>query len=262
MAAGRPFGGGIRVNTNMQEGAEAAGLSARLGGKTSRQGGACPDLTKVAQQMVSAPDITLDALVARVLTFPEGARHIVAIAGAPGSGKSTTAEQLVDTLNAARPGRAALLPMDGYHYDDVVLRDMGRHPWKGAPDTFDVGGLRSVLGRLRARDEATVAVPVFDRSIEIARAGGRLVPQSARIIVAEGNYLLLSRTPWDSLALFFDFKVLIAVPEEVLRDRLGARWVHYGLTTEGIRAKLEENDLPNGRVVMDESIGADVILRT
>jgi pantothenate kinase len=246
----------------MQEGAEAAGLSAHLGGKTPCQGGACPDLAEVAQQMVSAPEITLDALVARLLAYPEGARRIVAIAGAPGSGKSTTAERLVHTLNTVSRGRAALLPMDGYHYDDAVLRDMGRHAWKGAPDTFDVGGLRSLLGRLRARDEETVAVPVFDRAIEIARAGGRLIPQSAEIIVAEGNYLLLSRTPWDSLAPFFDLRVLIAVSEDVLRERLGARWVRYGLTPEGIRAKLEENDMPNGRVVVDESAGADVILRT
>ncbi len=208
------------------------------------------------------PEITLDALTDRLRALPAGQRRIVAIAGAPGSGKSTTAERLVDALNAVQPGRAALLPMDGYHYDDAVLKAMGRHPWKGAPDTFDVGGLRSMLGRLRARDEPTVAAPVFDRSIEIARAGGRLIPQTAEIIVAEGNYLLLSRSPWDSLAPFFDLRVLIDVPEDVLRDRLGARWVHYGLTPEGIRAKLEENDLPNGRVVAAESTGADVILRT
>ncbi len=212
--------------------------------------------------MSTAPEISFERLAARLSAFPAGRRHIVAVAGAPGSGKSTTAERLVDALNEGTPGRAALLPMDGYHYDDAVLKDMQRHPWKGAPDTFDVGGLRSVLARLRARDEATVAVPVFDRSIEIARAGGRLIPQTAEIIVAEGNYLLLSRAPWDSLAPFFDLRVLIAVSEDVLRERLGARWVHYGLTPEGIRAKLEENDLPNGRVVAAESIGADVILRT
>ncbi len=212
--------------------------------------------------MPHAAEITLAALTGRLLAVPKGRRHITAVAGAPGSGKSTTAEHLVDALNAAMPGRAALLPMDGYHYDDIVLTARGRRPWKGAPDTFDVGGLRAMLARLRARDEDEVAVPVFDRSIEIARAGARIIPASADLIVAEGNYLLLSRAPWDSLAAFFDLRVLIAVSEEVLRDRLGARWVHYGLSPDAIRAKLEENDLPNGRVVAAESAGADVILRT
>ncbi len=211
--------------------------------------------------MMSAPPIGFDALASRILALPKDHRHIVAVAGAPGSGKSTTADQLVGALNVTAGGRAALLPMDGYHYDDAVLKEMGRYPWKGAPDTFDVGGLRSALSRLRARDETTVSVPVFDRSIEIARAGGRLIPQSAEIIVVEGNYLLLARAPWNSLARFFDLKVLIEVPEDVLRERLGARWVHYGLSPEDIRAKLEENDLPNGRLVMTESTGADVVLR-
>jgi pantothenate kinase len=205
---------------------------------------------------------TFEALLDRLQALPRGQRHVTAIAGAPGSGKSTTAERLVLALNEHSPGRAALLPMDGYHFDDIVLNERGRRPWKGAPDTFDVGGLSSMLARLRARDEAEVAVPVFDRSIEIARAGARIIPASADLIVAEGNYLLLSRAPWDRLAPFFDLTVMIAVSEEVLRERLSARWVGYGLTPDQISAKLEENDLPNGRVVAAESRAADVTLRT
>ena len=99
-----------------------------------------------------------------------GARVIVAVAGAPGSGKSTLADKLVGKLNARQPGLAAVLPMDGYHYDDLHLVPAGLRPTKGAPDTFDVGGLYHTLSRLRAADEDFVAVPVFDRSIEIARA--------------------------------------------------------------------------------------------
>jgi pantothenate kinase len=120
---------------------------------------------------------------------------ICAIAGAPGSGKSTLAEALVARLNAREAGCAALLPMDGFHYDDLHLVPAGLRPRKGAPETFDVGGLRHTLLRLRARDEEAVAVPVFDRDIEIARAGARLIPRSVRIVVAEGNYLLLAARP-------------------------------------------------------------------
>ena len=198
----------------------------------------------------------------RLIGWGPGPRRIVAIAGAPGSGKSTTADKIVRAVNRARPGAAALLPMDGYHFDDAVLREMKRLPWKGAPDTFDVGGLRATLERLRRNDEEYVAVPVFDRSIEIARAGGRLIPQAADIIVCEGNYLLLDRAPWSGLRPFFDLKVLIDVSERVLRTRLTRRWVGFGLDEDGIRHKLEENDLPNGRAVMQESRGADLILAT
>lgn len=189
-----------------------------------------------------------------------GGRVIAAIAGAPGSGKSTQAEALVDLLNANQPGLAAVLPMDGYHYDDLHLVPAGLRPTKGAPDTFDVGGLYHTLSRLRAADEDFVAVPVFDRSIEIARAGARLIPASVPVIVVEGNYLLLNRTPWTRLRALFDVAVLVDVPEPVLRARLTERWQHCNLTPDEIAWKLDGNDLPNGRVIMAESTGADYLL--
>ncbi len=122
-------------------------------------------------------------------------RILVAIAGAPGSGKSTLAEQAVERLTAEHGLSAALFPMDGYHYDDAVLHAMGRRDFKGAIDTFDAHGLRHMLLRLKANEDAVVAVPVFDRAVEIARAGGRLIPQSIEVIVCEGNYLLARQAP-------------------------------------------------------------------
>lgn len=201
--------------------------------------------------------IDVDGLV-RLLAGRAGReRAIAAIAGPPGSGKSTVAEAVVNRLNAGSPGLAALLPMDGFHYDDLYLVPAGLRPRKGAPETFDVGGLRHTLLRLKAADEPFVAVPVFDRDIEIARAGARMIPQSVRIVVAEGNYLLLRQPPWNALHALFDTTVLLDVPEAELRRRLTARWQHYKLTPEEIAWKLDGNDLPNGRSVMAESAEPD-----
>lgn len=202
-------------------------------------------------------DTDPEALARHLIALDPGRRVLCAIAGAPGSGKSTVAEGLVERLNALEPGAAALLPMDGFHYDDLYLVPAGLRPRKGAPETFDVGGLRHMLIRLRANDEATVAVPVFDRDIEIARAGARLIPQSVRVIVVEGNYLLLTRPPWDTLRPLFDTTVMLDVAEEELRARLTRRWTHYELTPDEIAWKLDGNDLPNGRVVRAESAPAD-----
>ncbi len=191
----------------------------------------------------------------------ENERKILAIAGAPGSGKSTLVENLSATLNAGFPGRCAILPMDGFHFDDEVLVPRGWRSRKGAPHTFDVGGLRSILQRLRRNDEVSVAVPRFDRSIEIARAGARIIDRSVRLILAEGNYLLLNDPPWTDLAPLFDKTILIEVPEETLQQRLRKRWIDHGLDEEGIRRKLEENDLPNGRLIYRNSRVPDFILK-
>ncbi|MFD1795208.1 nucleoside/nucleotide kinase family protein [Paracoccus aurantiacus] len=183
-------------------------------------------------------------------------RRIVAIVGAPGSGKSTLVEKLAESLGDI----AAILPMDGFHYDDGLLHQMGRRPWKGAPDTYDVGGLRSALIRLRDPGEGAVAVPVFDRDLEISRGSARIIPSEARIILVEGNYLLLNDAPWPSLRPLFDVTVRIEVPEDELRRRLTKRWVDYGLTEAEIAFKLDENDLPNGRMAVNNSISPDYLL--
>jgi pantothenate kinase len=201
-----------------------------------------------------------EALADHLFRLNPEARIVCAVAGAPGSGKSTLAEELVSRLNAREPGCAALLPMDGFHYDDLHLVPAGLRPRKGAPETFDVGGLRHMLRRLRARDEAAVAVPVFDRDLEIARAGARLIPRAVRIIVAEGNYLLLTQPPWDGLRPLFDVTAMIDVPEDILRARLTARWRGYGLSPAEIAAKVEGNDLPNGARVRNESAPADFVI--
>ena len=210
--------------------------------------------------MATAKATDIDSLVHDLAGRAAGGeRVIVAVAGAPGSGKSTVAERIADALNARRDGTAAVLPMDGYHFDDLYLVPAGLRPRKGAPETFDVGGLFHTLKRLRDRED-NVAVPVFDRDIEIARAGARMIGAETPVIIAEGNYLLLGREPWSRLRPLFDVAILVDVPEAVLRARLRARWEHYGLTEEEIGWKLDGNDMPNGRVVISESRGADLVL--
>jgi pantothenate kinase len=204
-----------------------------------------------------APGRLLDALVARAAG--EG-RTILALAGPPGSGKSTLAEALAARLNAVEEGVAAVLPMDGFHYDDLLLVPLGWRARKGAPHTFDAGGLRATLARLRARDEEAVAVPVFDRAIEIARAGARLIPRRARVIIVEGNWLLLRDAPWSDLAPLYDLTALVALPEAALRARLTARWEGFGLAPDEVRAKVEGNDLPNAARVAAGSATPDFLI--
>jgi pantothenate kinase len=204
-------------------------------------------------------DIDLDTLVATIAERGESARSVTAIAGPPGAGKSTLAELVVERLNAIDPGSAAVFPMDGFHYDDMVLVPRGLRPRKGAPETFDVTGFSHMLGRLRANAEREIAVPVFDRSIEIARAGGRMIPQGVRHLVVEGNYILLGTGDWADLHRHYDTTVLIEVSEAELRRRLEERW--KDLSPADFAYKLDVNDLPNGRLVMSESVAPEFVFR-
>lgn len=210
--------------------------------------------------MAEPVTVDLPGLVEAVGAADEAGRRVIAIAGPPGSGKSTLAEALVAALNIREPGSAAILPMDGYHYDDAVLIARGLRARKGAPETFDAAGLGHMLTRLKRNNEAEVAVPVFDRDLEISRAGARMIPQAVRTLIVEGNYLLLNRAPWSDLRPVFDAAVMIAVPEDTLRARLTARWQGYGLPPDAIAAKVEGNDLPNGRFVQAHSLKPNFIL--
>jgi len=185
------------------------------------------------------------------------ARVFVAIAGAPASGKSTLAEILRDSVDRAHPGRVEILPMDGFHYDDAVLRARGALARKGAPDTFDVDGLAATLERLAARDRP-VAVPVFDRALEISRAAARVIDPGVRLILVEGNYLLLDDPDWARLRPWFDLTVLVDVPLTLLETRLAERW--SDMAPELAHAKIAGNDLPNARLVAEDSMEADIVV--
>ena len=183
-------------------------------------------------------------------------RFLTALAGPPGAGKSTLAAAVVAALG---PGAKAV-PMDGFHYDDAVLVARGARDRKGAPDTFDVQGFLHLLRRLRVEDE--VAIPLFDRDLEISRAGADIVTAADRLLVVEGNYLLLNEEPWVQASPLFDLTVWIDVPEAELDRRLQARWAHYGKTPEAARAWIDGNDMPNIRRVTQGSRAADVVVQS
>ena len=211
-----------------------------------------------AKTWKDAPAIEAESFVEAVLALPQDRRRIVAVAGSPGSGKSPFADWLCDELQRHRPGEVAVLPMDGFHYDDLILNARGHRPRKGAPHTFDTGGLKIMLDRLARDVEDEVAVPVFDRSIEIARAGARIISRGVRTIIFEGNYLLLDDPRWAPLRGAFDLSAILDVPEAELRRRLTERWTGYGLSGETLSDKLEGNDFPNMRLVLEKSVAPDL----
>lgn len=183
-------------------------------------------------------------------------RFVVGIAGPPGSGKSTLSAALHDVLP---DGAAAVVPMDGFHFDDVVLEQRGLKARKGAPETFDFAGFEVLLRRLRAH-EPDVAIPVFDRSIELSRAAAAVVGADVKFILVEGNYLLLDEEPWQRLGPLFDFTIFVDAPREELERRLVERWREHGRSDADARNWIDTNDMPNIDRVLHARRKADLVI--
>lgn len=192
---------------------------------------------------------------ARGLTA-DGQRRLLGVAGPPGCGKSTLAEALVRHLGP----QSALVPMDGFHLDDGVLARLGLAEVKGAPTTFDVGGLVALLHRLRRGDEDVVYAPVFDRTRELSLAGALAVPRGVPLVVVEGNYLLTNDGAWASVRGLLDEAWYVHVDDEVRVPRLVARHVAHGRTPDAARTWVERSDEANARLVKQTAPRADVVL--
>lgn len=187
--------------------------------------------------------------------LPHGRRALVALAGAPGSGKSTLADRLASALTAA--GRQAqVVPMDGFHLDNRVLDARGLRARKGAPETFDLAGLRHLAERLIA--ERHVVYPLFDRARDLAVAGAGEIPQACDTVVLEGNYLLFDQPGWRDLRPLWDVAIRLDVAEAELRRRLVQRWLDHGLPQRDAEARADGNDMVNARLLVENALPADL----
>jgi pantothenate kinase len=189
---------------------------------------------------------------------PDGGRALLGITGEPGAGKSTLAEAVVAGLTA-RGVPTALVGMDAFHLADRALRELGLWDVKGAPDTFDPDGYVALLRRLREPGGRVVWAPRFQRDIEDAIAASVPVGPEARLVVTEGNYLLLDG-PWAPVRALLDEVWFVEVPEELRRRRLAARHERFGRTPEQAWERTLGSDERNARTVLAGRERADLVV--
>ncbi|MCE3554766.1 nucleoside/nucleotide kinase family protein [Pseudonocardia sp. RS11V-5] len=193
--------------------------------------------------------------VARATALAADGRALLGIAGAPGSGKTTLAAHLA----AAVPG-AVHVPMDGFHLADVALDRLGRRDRKGAPDTFDAAGYLALLRRLRAGEPGPVYAPMFERDLEQPLAGAIAVPPEARLVVTEGNYLLLPDAPWPAVAAELSEVWFCDLREDLRLRRLVDRHVRFGKAPEVAEEWVRRVDGPNAERVVATRDRAHVVV--
>ncbi|GAA4357577.1 nucleoside/nucleotide kinase family protein [Variovorax defluvii] len=182
------------------------------------------------------------APLARLLA--DGQRKLLGLVGAPGSGKSTLAQALVEAL----PGRAQVVPMDGFHLAQAELQRLGRAERKGAPDTFDSAGFAVLLRRLRGQGpQEVVYAPEFRREIEEPIAGAIAVLPQTQLVITEGNYLLLDEGPWIEVGPLLDEVWYVEVDDALRLERLVQRHQQFGRSRAQALAWVAQTDEPNAR---------------
>ncbi|GAA2493507.1 nucleoside/nucleotide kinase family protein [Streptomyces longisporus] len=207
--------------------------------------------------------LTFDDLLTRARALPRGGRRaVLGITGSPGAGKSTLAQNLVRELNGpADQPWVAYVPMDGFHLADVELERLGRRDRKGAPDTFDAAGYAALLGRLRGSEEDEVVyAPGFERVLEQPIAGAVPVPPTARLVVTEGNYLLLDTGAWPRVRSRLDEVWFCELDEGERLRRLIARHEEFGKGHEEAVEWVLRSDQRNAELVAATRGRADLVV--
>jgi pantothenate kinase len=186
-----------------------------------------------------------------------GERRLLGIVGQPGAGKSTLAAAVVDALAPD----AVLVPMDGFHLAQVELDRLGARERKGAIDTFDAGGLLSLLRRLHDADEPVVYAPAFHRAIEEPVAGSIPVPRTVPLVVVEGNYLLVDDGPWAAIRGLLAESWYVELDEAIRLDRLIARHIRFGRDPAAAEAHARGSDQRNAVLIAATRGRADLIVQ-
>lgn len=208
------------------------------------------------------PEAALALLAERAqkMLSTRAGRIAIGLTGGPGVGKSTLAVNLVEALNAVAPSLAAYVPMDGFHMRHAKLESLGTVKDKGAPHTFEGAAFAQFLAGVKAAT-GPVSGPGYSREIEDVVIDAFIVPAPVRVLVVEGNYLLLANAPWWQVRPLLDLAVFLDVPRDTVKARLLKRHAEHGLFSEKRnREHVERVDLANYDLVKRSRGRADIAI--
>lgn len=196
----------------------------------------------------------------RIVGKVENQITMIGIVGCPGSGKSTTSLTLKNLIP-----NLEIIPMDGFHYyrseldkfDDPVEA----HARRGAHHTFNSEKFIDSLLLLKKNGSGTF--PSFDHKIGDPIEEDIIVCSAKhKVIIVEGNYLLLDLEPWIKLRNILDYIFFIDAGDAMIRSRVVNRHMSTGLSHEAAVFRFETNDLLNALVILGTKHRADKIYQS
>ncbi|KAG2260461.1 hypothetical protein Bca52824_079755 [Brassica carinata] len=196
--------------------------------------------------------------------FSPNVKRLVGLAGPPGAGKSTLAYEVVSRINRLWPQKAASLMLRLCRR----CRYSASHGWdpkeaharRGAPWTFNPSLLLNCLKKLR--NEGSVYVPSFDHGVGDPVEDDIFVSLQHKVVIVEGNYLLLEEGTWKDISDMFDEKWFIDVNLDTAMQRVEARHISTGKPPDVAKWRVDYNDRPNAELIVKSKTNADVLIRS
>lgn len=195
----------------------------------------------------------------RILEIKElsNSRILIGIVGKPGAGKSTVTSKLKEILPSEE---TIILSQDGYHLSNAQLKELGRSDRKGAPDTFDSISFTELLKRVASDLENHIYFPVFHREIEESIAAEGVISPQTKIVLVEGNYLLLDDHGWNEVANQLHETWYLNINDDLRLQRLVARHIEFGKEPDFAHAWAHGTDEVNARLIETTKVRADAFL--
>jgi pantothenate kinase len=217
-----------------------------------------------------------EALVERAISQSnasdsKNARYVIGVAGAPGSGKSTLAREVCHLINSKSGSEIAVnVPMDGFHYYKRELDQMPdpaeAYARRGAHWTFDAAAFVDCLQKIKFETGKTLSAPSFDHGVGDPKPDAiKILPQH-KIVISEGNYLLLDEEPWRRLwreeneKKILDDSWYVDCDLDVAMQRVFERQTGNGVAAEVSRGRIQGNDRPNGELIETTKQRATVVV--
>lgn len=189
----------------------------------------------------------------------DSTRTIIGIVGKPGGGKSTLSKYLLKDMDHTL---VSVVPMDGFHLSNKVLKELGRSDRKGAQDTFDVKGFTTLIERIKLDNADPIYYPIFDRSIEESIAAQGVVYPSTRVVIVEGNYLMHDKDGWQEIAPLLDQSWYAFLEEDIRISRLISRHIAFGKDPESAKAWAKGSDQVNAELIETGVGRCDFLVRS
>ena len=196
----------------------------------------------------------------------KNARLIVFLAAPPATGK-TTLSMFLSYLSGISEGATVIqaLGLDGFHYPHSYIsgntvsvngKIIPMIDIKGSPETFDLCKAKNRIELLQKED---VMWPVYDRTVHDVKEDGLCVKE--KIVLIEGNWLLLDEPGWRELVKLCDYSIFIHAEEAFLLQRLVNRKIAGGKSHDEAMRFCERSDIPNVRRVLKNRLDSDITLK-